>query len=75
MWLMQFYQGYASASGRTIVEITIDPDGLPTIGKNIIDYPVFNLNVDVTNPYTQETRPLTGWFTETAYVYNTETEL
>ena len=60
-WLMQYYQGYTSDSGRSMVVIGRDSLNRPYIGKTIATDPVWNLSVQVTNPYTQEARPLLSW--------------
>ena len=67
-WLAVMFDGYTKGTGR--IERVNDANGLPIIGKSIVDDANWNLQIPVTNPNTAETKPLIEWLTEIPYCYN-----
>lgn len=69
-WLMQMFNGFTKGVNR--IQVVIDPNGKPIIGTSIAQDPTWDLQVPITNPETNITKPLIDWLEEIPYCYQVE---
>jgi hypothetical protein len=60
-WLMHAFNGYRNEQDTARIEIIFDKYDRPIIGTSITNDPTWNMQLPVTNPHTNETRPLIEW--------------
>jgi len=60
-WLMHAFNGYQNEQDTARIEIIMDKHNRPIIGTSIATDPTWNLQIPVTNPHTNETKPLIEW--------------
>lgn len=68
-WLIPLFDGHTNTIGTAAIHITRDANGLPIVNTDVLSDPNWNFNIPVTNPNTQETKPLKDWLTEIPYCY------
>jgi len=71
-WLLQAFNNYTSPSGASIIKVKFDYYGTPYVGLTIATDPTWNMQLPVTNPLTQETKPLIEWLRETTIFLEVE---
>jgi len=69
IWLFQMFNGYTNDKGTAKIMPTLDCNGNFIIGKSILIDPTWNLSIPVTNPETNETKPLIEWLEEIDYCF------
>jgi hypothetical protein len=62
-WLMHAFNGFRNEQDTARIEIISDKYDRPIIGASITNDPTWNMQLPVTNPHTNETKPLIDWLT------------
>ena len=68
-WLFEIFNGYRNEQGTAMIVPILDIYDRPIIGKSILTDPTWNLQLPVTNPHTNETKPLIQWLIEVDYTH------